>query len=318
MGIRYNPALDGLRAIAVLAVIEYHASWHWLGLNGVLGVDVFFVLSGFLITSILLHEQANGGIRLGAFYLRRAKRLWPALCVLAGITLAVGWVSWGAAGISLLYLADYVPPSDMLAHTWSLAVEEHFYLLWPLLLPAFARMPRQRAVVVLLALYAAATIWTAFQPFGYREAFRFDTRASGLILGCLLAFLPRDSRLPLALLAGASFLVIGGYTNHRPFAEAATACVILLTYRIEVPFLSRQPLVYLGRISYGMYLYHWPIAWALRNVSEGLPNLLLIVACTIAAASVSFHTVEAWFRSAPRRRDDVSVQQGMQRSNVGV
>ena len=82
---RYNPALDGIRASAVLMVLEYHGDWHTLGWRGYLGVDVFFVLSGFLITSILLGQIASGGIRLGEFYLRRARRLYPALCVLVAL-----------------------------------------------------------------------------------------------------------------------------------------------------------------------------------------------------------------------------------------
>ncbi|BCT90998.1 hypothetical protein LYSHEL_00220 [Lysobacter helvus] len=300
MGIRYNPALDGLRAIAVLAVIEYHAHWHWLGLEGALGVDVFFVLSGFLITSLLLQEDAGGGIRLGAFYLRRARRLYPALVMLVAATVLVGWTSLGAALHALVYVTDYVRPSEILGHTWSLSVEEHYYLLWPLLLPFVARMPRGRAVVLLGAIYVVATAWTALQPFEWRAGVRFDTRMTGLVLGSLLAFRPRGMTLPLAALAVGSALVIAGYTNHRPFAEAATACIIVLSYRTTLPFLTRAPLVYLGRISYGMYLYHWPIAWALRNTLDGLPQLLLIVATTIACAAVSFQTIERWFRSPDR------------------
>jgi peptidoglycan/LPS O-acetylase OafA/YrhL len=303
MGIRYNPALDRLRAIAVLAVIEYHANWHWLGLDGVLGVDVFFVLSGFLITSILLREQATGGIRLGAFYLRRARRLYPALIVLVVATLLAGWASPVAGLHALIYVTDYVRPSDILGHTWSLSVEEHYYLLWPLLLPFVARMPRQRAVWLLCALYVGASLWTALQPFEWRAGVRFDTRMTGLLLGALLAFLPRDTKLPFVALAAACVLQFAGYSNHRPFAEAATACVIVLSYRTTVPFLSRAPLVYLGRISYGMYLYHWPITWALRDVSEGLPQLLLIVAATVACAAVSFHTIERWVRAGHDERN---------------
>lgn len=294
MGIRYNPALDGLRAIAVLAVVEYHASWHWLGLNGVLGVDVFFVLSGFLITAILLREEASGGIRLGAFYLRRAKRLWPALCALVALTLAAGWISGHSALVALFYLGDYMSPAGTLAHTWSLAVEEHYYLLWPLVLPFIARMERRKAIWLLAIAYVAATAWSQFQPFDWRASFRFDTRLSGLIAGSLLAFLPRDSRLPFMALAAS--LVVATLGVDRPFAEAATACIIVLSYQTAIPFLTREPLVYLGRISYGIYLYHWPVLGVLHRYLDGAPHLIAGIVVSVALAALSFHTIEAVFR----------------------
>lgn len=294
---RYNPALDGLRAIAVLAVIEFHGHWHWLGLQGSLGVDMFFVLSGFLITSILLREEEAGGIRLGEFYLRRARRLYPALITLTALMLAAGWITWKSAGIVLLYLSDYIAPPDILGHTWTLAVEEHYYLLWPLLLPFVARMGRRNAVVLLALLYAAAFLWNIYQPFAYRFGFRFDMTLTGLLFGCLLAFLPRDTKLPFVALALASLYTIASGPGHaRAFAEAATACLIVLSYQTTIPFLTRAPLVYIGRISYGIYLYHWPVQWLLRNTAEGWQQLLLVIVVSIACAALSYHTVEAYFR----------------------
>lgn len=307
MALPYNPALDGLRAIAVLAVVEYHSEWHiGYGWKGVLGVDVFFVLSGFLITSILLQEEARGGIRLLDFYVRRARRLYPALAVLVAAMMAVGWVHWTGALNALLYLGDYFAPAGALSHTWSLAVEEHYYLLWPLLLPMLARMKRSHAIWLLGAVYAASWAWAELNTWGWRESFRFDTRMSGLVLGSLLAFLPRDSKLPFALLAGVSVALMLGYTHQRPFVEAVTACVILLSYQTTIPFLTRSPFVYIGKISYGIYLYHWPVTFALKKPLDGMEHLIATAAISIGLAALSFHTVEAWFRNKPSREPAMS------------
>lgn len=306
-GIPYNPALDGLRAIAVLMVIEYHGPWHTLGWTGYLGVDVFFVLSGFLITSILLREQAAGGIRLGQFYLRRARRLYPALCVLVVALLAVGLIEWRGATKALLYVGDYMQPSGALAHTWSLAVEEHYYLLWPLAIPALVRMKRPHAIALLAVAYVAASAWAAYNPWEWRANFRFDTRMSGLIAGSLLAFLPRTTLVPaVAMVVAYAALLAGYYPALRAFTEAVTACVIVLSYQMELPFLARPAFVYVGRISYGMYLFHWPVTHFMEPYAEGLPLLLLIIGATIACAALSFHTVEAWFRY-PKRQAHTSM-----------
>jgi peptidoglycan/LPS O-acetylase OafA/YrhL len=296
--LRYNPALDGLRAIAVLAVIEYHASWHVLSLRGYLGVDVFFVLSGFLITSILLRETSAGGIKLGAFYMRRARRLFPALITLVATMLALGWVTWRSAANALLYLDDYIGPAGILVHTWSLAVEEHYYLLWPLLLPLVARMKRRNATALLLAVYVVATAWCWWGLFDWRAPFRFDTRMSGLVFGSLLAFLPIRSMLPIAVVGVGMLLVALGFPADRMFAEGATGALILLSYQTSIPFLARQPFVYIGRVSYGIYLYHWPIIWFVSHDAHlvGAPALLLTMATSTALAALSFHTIEACFR----------------------
>lgn len=293
-----NPALDGLRAVAVLAVIEHHAYWHVLGIQGALGVDVFFVLSGFLITSILLREVHNSGICLRAFYLRRARRLYPALCGLVVVLMAARWIDWRGALNALLYLGDYVGPSGFLAHTWSLAVEEHFYLIWPLLLPFVARMSRRDALILLLVVYVLAVAWSQFNGIAWRDQYRFDTRLSGLVFGCALAFLPVRSMLPFGMLCMASMLLLAGFPMERVFAESATGALILLSYQTRLPFVTYPALTYIGRISYGIYLYQTPVIWFVsHNLGiDGLLGVLTSIALSLALASVSFHTIEAYFR----------------------
>jgi len=285
---KYLPAIDGLRAVAVLSVLAFHAQL--LGL-GYLGVDVFFVISGYLITSILRDEQRNGGIRLGAFYLRRVRRLYPALCALVACLLLAGWISWRGALIGLTYLGNYIGLPGDLAHLWSLAVEEQYYLLWPLLLPLVMRT--RRPDVTLLGLYLLATLWaTCSSPYHLR----LDTRMSGLLLGGMLAFVPTRSRWPFVLLALSSIGVMLGL-HHRPFAEAATACLILLSRQTTIPFLTRPAFVYTGRISYGLYLYHWPMWFVAKDlVGDGALRAPVMVALAFACAIASYHTLEAWFR----------------------
>lgn len=303
---KYNPALDGLRALAVLGVIEHHAYWHTLGLPGALGVDVFFVLSGFLITSLLLCEVQSGGIRLGAFYMRRAKRLYPALCGLVVVLLVASMIDWKGALGALLYVGDYAQPAGFLAHTWSLAVEEHYYMLWPLLLPFMARM--KRPVLLLLGLYVVATLWSGLDLFAWRGQHRFDDRLSGLVLGSALAFLPVRSMLPFGLLCVASGLLLLGVHADRMFAEAATATLILLSYQTTLPFVTRAPLVYVGRISYGVYLYQTPVIWFVSQHVDGLPGLLLSIMLSLACAAVSYHTIEASFRKSRVTKPERSIE----------
>lgn len=167
---KYNPEFDGLRAIAALLVIGFHAVAPLL-VGGFLGVDIFFVLSGFLITRLLLDEQdREGRIELRRFYLKRLLRLTPPLVVMLALyaicapLLIPDYDHHGRdALLAGLYLSDYTISLTgapmFLDHTWSLAVEEHFYLIWPAVLIAAHRLPRERLVSVLFVAYAVATIW---------------------------------------------------------------------------------------------------------------------------------------------------------------
>ena len=213
----YMPGLDGLRALAVLAVIAYHEQFAWAP-GGLLGVGVFFTLSGFLITSILISQWARlGGIKLGDFWLHRARRLLPALFVMLAVVTA--WVTvadrarldslrtavgaaaayfsnWFLIARNQSYFARFAPPAP-LDHLWSLAVEEQFYLLWPLLLLAGLIAARKLHtatawLIVPTALLTAASVYemvTLYQP-GLDPTRVYegtDTRAFGLLIGAMLA-----------------------------------------------------------------------------------------------------------------------------------
>jgi peptidoglycan/LPS O-acetylase OafA/YrhL len=310
---RYNPALDGIRALAVLAVVCHHAFVPGFE-NGRSGVDVFFVLSGFLITSLLAAEQHAGGIKLGAFYLRRARRLYPALLLMVGLVMAFAPL-WGAhaptgadASIAVFYLSDYAAAyghlSETIKHTWSLAVEEHFYLLWPLCVMALCRMPRRTALSMLVLGYIVATGWrlhVADNAGDWIANYRFDTRLSGLLLGSLLAFLPARKGwgwavLPLGMLTALSTDPMG-ITNIR--AEWLGAALVMWA-RSGAELLTWRPLPYLGRISYGLYLFHWPIAMLFRESQTWPVILVASLGGGLVLASTSYGTVERAFRQ--RRR----------------
>jgi len=330
------PALDGLRGVAVLTVFASHTGIPGFAVGGV-AVDIFFVLSGYLITSILVGEITRSGtILLPRFYLRRIRRLAPALLVLALAYALVAPFAFpgksaaehaGIAAISFFYLMDYARAffigHNALVHTWSLAVEEHFYLVWPLALLALARwLPVRRWLMVLALAYLAATAWRclSIDLFGWRASyFRFDTRLSALILGSLLAVLfsaettPRQRNFwTLASVAAAigitSFAcwyydgaeTTGGWgTLGIALAEAVSVRVILSaveTWRTGTStalteILSQRALVWVGKISYGVYLYHYPIAHWLHG-----ENWVLVTAVTLPAtlllAALSYRYVE--------------------------
>ena len=220
----YVGALDGVRALAVAGVLLYHAGVPWLP-GGFLGVDLFFVLSGFLITSLLLAErEATGRIDLARFWLRRARRLLPAAFVVIGVCLLVvaflppgeaartradalaslGYVNnWHQVLADRSYFEAFGRPS-LLEHLWSLAVEEQFYLLWPLFLGfALTHLGRRRTALLTLAAATASALAMGllFEPGSdpSRVYFGTDTHASGLLAGALLAFavaageVPRDA-----------------------------------------------------------------------------------------------------------------------------
>src|SRR5690606_29978886 len=205
----YNPALDGLRGIAIMMVMIFHATPQML-IGGFIGVDIFFVLSGFLITTLLIREQDfNQRVNLGRFYFRRLLRLAPALLFLlavfscASLYFLVHEVRQKFivdTGITFLYLSNWarafgLHPPDYLGHTWSLAIEEQFYLLWPLLLMLMMKCARRRTVWLLLTfgLVGCALAWRIYLSINDATAMRLynglDTRADALMIGCALAIL---------------------------------------------------------------------------------------------------------------------------------
>jgi peptidoglycan/LPS O-acetylase OafA/YrhL len=337
----FRPDLQGLRAIAVVLVLLYHAGVPWLG-GGYIGVDVFFVLSGFLITSHLTRElAATGRIGLVAFWTRRAKRLLPAalvvvlLTVLATVLLEpplrlAGVLRDAAAAVVYLpnllfavqqtdYLAETVP--SPLLHYWSLGVEEQFYLLWPLLLIGLsAIMPRRLwagiAAVAVLSFTACLLLQQWWQPIAF---FSLPTRAWELAAGGLVAVtLPRLARLAPAVRAGAAWaglaLIVACallFTPQTAYPGPATALPVLgaaamvafgATASGPARLLSPRPVQWLGLISYSVYLVHWPLI-VIAADRVGLDRELpLAVGLLLAALSIPLGWLLYRWVETPMRR----------------
>ena len=320
---RYVPALDGTRAIAALAVMLVHA-WMPSVPGGFLGVDVFFVLSGYLITRLLLEESDNAGrIDLPRFYVRRLRRLYPALLLLLAVYAVLGPMLWSrypmdwhvSAGFAAgLYVSDYTWAFDLpmrhLAHTWSLAVEEQFYLVWPVIVLGLARLPRRTMSLVLFGGFVLLTAWRCHEWLQGRMPegvyFSLDTHAAGLVLGALGA-VSRPKVPAWAGWVGLAGLVacFGGfkiYTDAAMLAGITAAELCSLLVVLAPPYILAQPtMVWLGQISYGLYLWHYPVMRLLRDADfSPVPTFLLGSAISIPLAAASYYTVEAWFRSRGR------------------
>ena len=346
VALRYRPGLDGLRAVAVAAVLLYHGNVSWAR-GGFLGVDVFFALSGYLITSLLLAERERWhSIDLAAFWMRRARRLLPALLLmLVAVTLYATAVApaaqrdairgdtvatllyvsnWRFVLTGQSYFAQFDAPSPLL-HTWSLGIEEQWYILFPIILGvvlARRRLSRSALTVVLLvAAGASAALMAAmYTPFAdpSRVYYGTDTRVQALLLGAALAAMlgtvDRAGRRTSAalqasgLLAAVALLVafcVVQETDPRLFrggfllvAAAATAVVAAVVTADRGPLarvLSWRPLVAVGLISYGVYLWHWPVYVFLtpqRTGTSGPALLLLRVFVTLVVATVSYVFLE--------------------------
>lgn len=307
--------------------------------GGHIGVDIFFVLSGYLITNILAAElAATGRVSLGRFYFRRFLRLGPALYVML-IMFAAAAISWQVPGehlketlISGAYLMNWarafgaIEGGGMLSHTWSLAVEEQFYLLWPLLLTLIlARAGHQHAWKVVLGLAIIVVAWRIYLLSTGATTSRlyngFDTRSDSLLVGCLIALAPVSSLvptlrsfvlLPVALLAWLSFTMGDeGEAFHTYgitlIAVASGWIILVLAARSHDPLsrvLGLRPVVAIGRISYGMYLWHYPFLWVVANfVDQPVRRLTIVLTLTIIMAALSFVFLERpLLRKWPPRR----------------
>lgn len=344
----YNPALDGLRAVAVVGVLLFHGGVSWVP-GGFLGVDVFFVLSGYLITTLLLRERvADGGIDLGAFWSRRLRRLLPALLLLlVGVAVATPFLvdpaqrgSVGGDGIAALaYVANwrfvlteqsyFAGSPSPLRHLWSLAVEEQWYLLFPVVVAVVLRRTRRISAffVGLLAATVASAVWMAVvagrDADPSRAYYGTDTRAHTLLVGSLLAVaaaqwpLHRHRRLLAAWGALGALAVLAAYAlvgeadawmyrgGFLAFAVASAGVVAAVAVARPGPratrLLALAPLVAIGRVSYGLYLWHWPVDVALTPSRTGLdgdgwwvePALLALrTGVAVALTLASYHLVE--------------------------
>jgi peptidoglycan/LPS O-acetylase OafA/YrhL len=310
---RYNPALDGLRAVAILLVLFDHAGGF---AGGLIGVDVFFVLSGYLITSILLRElRETGDISLSNFYWRRALRLFPAMVVLAAFEVVRSL--FNPHGVQMresvlaasLYLQNFDNVSQfthlgLMGHTWSLATEEQFYLLWPLALPlVFSRRPLHW-----LGAAVAAMLIARMLPLGYsRPALDFSPglRPVGLLIGCAIAFWPILAPRWVVLPAVVALFVIAALEEHAVILAPLMASLITaaLIGALQWPsFLGHAALRYIGKISYGLFLYHVPIIVLGQKFVHGPVAVAGLVALSFVAAALSYELVEKPFLRLKDRR----------------
>jgi peptidoglycan/LPS O-acetylase OafA/YrhL len=357
------PGLDGLRALAVIAVFIYHAT-SWLP-GGFLGVEVFFVISGYIITSVLLAEQRRAGaIGLRRFWLRRARRLLPAVFVLIVAMLAyavvflpdevaslrldalaaAGYVTnWYLIFDHQPYFASFERPS-LLRHLWSLAIEEQFYLVWPL---AFLVLCRLRpwvtvGLLVTLALGSAALMTILIEGGGSvsRLYYGTDTRASGLLIGAAVAFVWQPGRLPaldraavraslnttalgaIAILTALHFLLDDAsvFLYRGGFLVTAVVTALLIALAVHPRLRARQvlgvaPLRWLGQRSYSVYLWHWPVIMLTRPEVDiqldGASLFMLRLGLTLGLAMVSYQLVELPVRNGALGRAYEAMREGL-------
>lgn len=314
---RYNPALDGIRALAVIAVVLFHARIPWAA-GGMAGVDVFFVLSGYLITRILASEaEGTGSIDLVRFYTRRLRRLYPALLALLAMYLVLApamfpnltnteWLIEPLAGA--LYLSDYYRAFGLepnyLIHLWSLAVEEQFYLLWPLLLLGVTKLDRRTAVRVLAGVFIAATVWRAWSALNWANDeqlyYHFDMRLSGLALGGVLGYARIEAKPWVGWLglAGVTACVLWITKDAGLYYVAGiTATEVSAALLVIGSPAALASLAWLGKMSYGLYLWHYPLArWARELGAPPWEQFAVSFGLGLALAALSYYTVEAAFR----------------------
>ena len=349
----HRKALDGVRGLAILMVYASHTAALPLA-GGFFGVDLFFVLSGFLITSILLEEwRETLDISLKAFYARRALRLLPALVLMLAVVTAVSYAfeppdlarrMGKSALMTFLYGANWFlafrayPRAD-LSHTWSLSVEEQFYLIWPLVLLALLKLRWSKGAMI--AFLSAGILASAglrawlFGGFGSWERVYYgtDTHADGLLVGALVALItwsgdaPRSPRGVLVLnWAGFAFLIYflvflawgwpadahliqGTYLPMNLGAGVLVLSLVCSPWRPLQACFESGPLVWLGRLSYGIYLWHIPAG--LLSALLGVPgrwHWAGTLALTLGISSVSFYALERPVLRLKRRFERVGTK----------
>tara|TARA_Y100001958_G_C21247381_1_gene578594 strand:+ start:5313 stop:7349 length:2037 start_codon:yes stop_codon:yes gene_type:complete len=359
------PGLDGLRALAVVAVIAYHSEIESVP-GGFLGVEIFFVISGYLITALLLEEfNLNRGINLRQFWVRRARRLLPALFLYIGGSVAfaysmaedvvptkgevlstLGYVyNWFGIFQEISY-TDVFERKNFFHHLWSLAVEEQFYLLWPVLLLCLQKHINRKVTISLLILgitSSAFLMWTMYQPFEdpLRVYYGTDTRASGLLIGALLAYIWRPWSVEKSKLfpkgKDASFLVgiaaigilvwanmhytllmpdadqlfRGGFLITSTVTAIVIACVVIPNSYLN-SILGLAPFVWIGKRSYGLYLWHWPVFQLTRERVDvdinGWELFAVRMFVTLVLVEISYQCVERPIRERRMMRELAKVK----------
>jgi len=334
------PGLDGLRALSISLVIFYHISslphlryYPWLerlASRGNFGVEVFFVISGFLITWLLLKEEAkNGRISLRQFYLRRAFRILPPafaylLFVAVLAVLGISEARWKDILAAAFFVRNVVGGATDTVHYWSLSIEEQFYLLWPFLL---VMLPRRYRVSTVVGLLLVAPVWHQINIRLYAAAalntWRADFRYSGLMMGCLLALwrsAPRtlqflrhpvlQSQFSFVVFVAVTAFLVSGVIQHPGYvvflfsSVEAAGVALALNYLVEGPpgliswMFNRTPIIWLGQLSFSLYL--WQQIFCGGSLTLRFP---INVVAALVCAALSFYLVE---RPALRLRNLVT------------
>ncbi|GAA2244212.1 SGNH hydrolase domain-containing protein [Promicromonospora sukumoe] len=367
----FRPDIEGLRAVAIGAVLIYHAGLPFLP-GGFIGVDIFFVISGFLITGLLVREvERTGRVSLTQFYARRAKRLLPATALVLTATAAIVWftssvtewrtfggdivaaaayvVNWRLADRSVDYLAEGTTASPV-QHFWSLAVEEQFYIVWPLLLVLVTLLVRRTGFKVrplmgigLAVIVVPSFVWSVLLTNSNQATAFFvtTTRLWELGIGALVAVgAGLWPRLPavatrilgwagLATLVGAALLLDGSYAWPGSWAlvpTLATAAIIIAgagsSPSTVQRLLSAKPAVWIGGLSYSLYLWHWPLLIGYENL-YGTPSPLegtLLMAASFIPAWLSLKLVEnpVRFSGTLARSNRTTLSVGANLTAVGI
>ena len=329
---KHLPALDGLRMIAVALVILYHAGWGEIPAD--LGVCVFFVLSGFLITWLLMKErEKTGSVGLGAFYVRRAFRLLPAYYAYLAVAFALYFRHPGARtdiiAPALLYYTNYFNathnhPATPISHTWSLAVEEQFYLLWPLAFLLLSRFSRRAMAACLAVTIALVMVWRSYVythfSFGTAWSYNaFDCRFDNLAVGCLLAVLSQEAwflrfaraaaRSPALPLLPIGMIFITHYEELPRYNHTIGSTIDALLIGLAIVqlvqlsesrawrWLDHRVPRYIGTISYPIYLWHGFAMSPMKRLGEA-PTAVKMVAYALVAVALgmaSYHGIEKPF-----------------------
>ena len=340
----YRADIDGLRAVSILLVVGYHAQ-PWLVPGGFIGVDIFFVISGFLITRIILTQARAGTFSSLRFYARRVRRIFPALIVVLAVTYLIGWfvllpdgfallgrsTAAGVAFVSNLFQlgqAGYFAPDaaeNPLLHLWSLGIEEQFYIFWPPLLVLLFGSKHRRfwmAAIAVASFGAGLVIFLGYKEWSFYSPISraWELLAGGIVANHLVDRRDGKARLfphadnlkaaiGIAAILGAAIALNKDslFTGVYALLPVLGAVLIIIAPNSAVNriLLSSRPMVLIGLISYPLYLWHWPLLSYLSIMRNGVPNALEIGAAVIVAAILSWLTFR--FVEIPLRRNPRAV-----------
>jgi len=346
--VKYRPEVDGLRAVAVLPVIFFHAGFSWLS-GGYVGVDVFFVISGYLITTIILNELHAGTFSIASFYERRARRILPALVFIVSVSAALSWafllredfkdffasvvaVATFSSNIYFWMEADYFDTATELRpllHTWSLAVEEQYYIIFPVLMMALWRFGLTVIIGVMALIFVLSLGYAQMivhdQPM--TAFYLLPTRAWEIMIGAFCAFYltrPNRPELPKSVenvlgLVGAGLIVVSvlSFTKDTPtpsfyilMPTVGAALIILFATKgtlVQIA-LSQRPFVFVGLISYSAYLWHQPLLAILRHNYLLEPPKMILFATAVLSLILAWLTwkfIETPFRKSKATRKSI-------------